>query len=465
MFAGLAWPLMGATILGMVVPTTRWAKSGAVNIAYQVIGSGAFDLVYVPGFCSDVELAWEWPPLARFYRALASFSRLIVFDRRGTGMSDPVSEQVIPSPEARMDDIRAVLDATGSEQAALMGVSEAAPLCALFAATHPERTRALICWSGFPRYAATEGFEIGLPPEELEEFSSAIAEFWGTDAFGDQAAAALAPTSAEDPAFRAWFRRYLRRGAAPGSAVLIDAMANELDVRHVLPSIHVPTLVMHRIEDENRRLSRYLAEHIPKARLVELPGCDHLPWSGDADAVIGEVEQFLTGSRTAPDRDRVLATVLFTDLVASTERAAELGDRRWTVKLQAHQAVVRRELARFGGREIDNAGDGFLATFDGPARAIRCAAEIVTDIEEQGLQVRAGLHTGECELVDGAVRGIAVHTGARVMALAQPGEVLISSTVKDLVAGSGLEFDDRGEHALKGVPGKWRLYALHGLQA
>jgi class 3 adenylate cyclase len=444
------------------IPSTRWAKSDAVNIAYQVLGSGPFDLVYVPGFCSDVELAWEWPPLSRFYSALASFSRLIVFDRRGTGLSDPVSETVVPSPEARMDDVRAVMDAVESQQAALMGVSEGVPLCALFAATYPERTRALICWSGFPRYGATDDFAIGFPPEELREFNSAIAASWGSDEFGDEVAQALAPTSAQDPAFRVWFRRYLRRGAAPGAAALIDAMANDLDVRHVLPSIHVPTLVIHRTDDENRELSRYLAQHIVGATLVELPGGDHFPWSGDQEAVIGEVEQFLTGARSAPERDRVLATVLFTDLVGSTERAAELGDRRWADTLQGHQALVRSELAKFEGREIDTAGDGFLATFNGPARAIRCAAAIVRASQEQGLEVRAGLHTGECELADGAVRGIAVHTGARVAGIAEAGEVLISSTVKDLVAGSGLEFDDRGLHRLKGVPGEWRLYSLRG---
>jgi class 3 adenylate cyclase len=442
------------------VPTTQWAKSGTVNVAYQVLGSGPLDLVYAPGFCSDVELAWEWPPLARFYRALASFARLIVFDRRGTGMSDPVSDGVIPTPEARMDDVRAVMDAAGSGRAVLMGVSEGAPLCALFAATYPKRTQGLISWSGFPRYAATEGFDIGYPPEELKEATAAIAEYWGTDEFGDQLAEGLAPTSAPDPAFRMWFRRYLRRGATPGAALLIDKMANELDVRAVLRSIHVPTLVMHRAEDDNRGLSRYLAQHIEGAKLVELPGSDHLPWSGDQDSVIGEVEEFVTGSRSAPDRDRVLATVLFTDLVGSTEHAAALGDRRWADKLQGHHNLVRSELARFGGREVDTAGDGFLATFDGPARAIRCAAGIVSGSEGQGLQVRAGLHTGECELVDGAVRGIAVHTGARVAGRAQPGEVLISSTVRDLVAGSGLAFDDRGVHALKGVPGEWHLYAL-----
>ncbi len=444
----------------MDVPTTRWAKSGPVNIAYQVLGSGPLDLVYAPGFCSDVELAWEWPPLARFYRALGSFARVIVFDRRGTGMSDPVSDQVIPTPEARMDDVRAVMDAAYSERAALVGVSEAAPLCALFAATYPERTQALICWSGYPRSAATEGFAIGASPEELEKTAAAIAECWGRDTFGDRMAEAYAPTSAPDPAFRAWFRRYLRRAATPGAAVLIDKMAAELDVRDVLASIHVPTLVMHRTEDGNRELSRYLAQHIEAAELVELAGSDHLPWSGDQDSVIGEIEQFLTGFRSPPDRDRVLATVLFTDLVGSTEQAAALGDRRWADTLQGHHNFVRSELARFDGREVDTAGDGFLATFDGPARAIRCAAGILSGSEAQGLQVRAGLHTGECELVEGAVRGIAVHTGARVAALAQPGEVLISSTVRDLVAGSGLAFDDRGVHALKGVPGEWRLYAL-----
>ena len=439
---------------------TRWAKSGSVNVAYQVVGEGPFDLVYVPGFCSHVELAWDWPPLARFYRALASFSRLITFDRRGTGMSDPVSDTVIPSLEARMDDVRAVMDAVSSEEAALMGVSEGAPLCALFAATYPLRTRGLVLWGGFPRVSAAPDFPIGVPPDELEAETEELARFWGSDELGDQLARAYGPSSADDPAFRRWFRTYLRQSASPGAAVLIARMASAFDIRGALPSIQAPTLVAHRVEDENREVSRYLAAHIAGAKLVELPGEDHLPWSGDQDAALGEVEEFLTGTRSAPEHDRMLATVLFTDLVRSTERAAAAGDRRWAAILEGHHAFVRGQLDRFGGREIDTAGDGFFATFDGPARAIRCAASIVAGVEGLGLEIRAGLHTGECEIVNGSLRGIAVVIGARVAALAGSGEILLSSTVKDLVAGAGFVFKDRGTYKLKGVPGAWSVHAL-----
>jgi pimeloyl-ACP methyl ester carboxylesterase len=432
-------------------PETRYAKSGDVHVAYQVVGNGATDLVLVPGFVSHVEGWWEEPACVRFFERLASFARLILFDKRGTGLSDRVDE--VPTLEQRMDDLRAVMQEAGSERAAVLGISEGGAMSALFAATYPERTSALVLYGTFAE------FRSWVPsPQDLEHFLRAIDETWGTGSSLPH----FAPSAAKDEQFRRWWARHERLGASPGAAMALMRMNSEIDVRHVLPMIRVPTLVLHRTGDVtvNVEAGRYQAAHIPGAKYVELPGVDHIPFIGDADAVLDEIEEFLTGVRPAPESDRVLATVLFTDIVGSTEHAARLGDRRWRDLLQAHHGLVRRELARFRGREVDTAGDGFLASFDGPARAVRCACAIGDAVRPLGIEVRAGLHTGECEVMGERVGGIAVHIGARVAGLAGPGEVWISSTVKDLVAGSGLRFADRGTHSLKGVPGEWRLFTI-----
>jgi class 3 adenylate cyclase len=439
-----------------VQPETRYTKSGDVNIAYQVVGEGALDLVYVSGWISNVELAWEEPTYARFLRRLASFSRLITFDKRGTGLSDPVPLHELPTLEERMDDLRAVLDAAGSQRAALFGHSEGGNMSVLFAAAHPERTIALATFGIFAKRIWSPDYPWAPTAEARRRAIDQLEGDWG----GDMDIADLAP--GVDEAFKRRLATYLRRSASPGAAVALLRMNTEIDTRAVLPTIRVPTLVLQRTGDRDANVEegRWIASQIPGARFVELPGEAHLPWVGDQDAVLDEVQEFLTGVRPPPEPDRVLATVLFTDIVGSTERASELGDRRWRELLERHHALVRRELDRFHGREVDTAGDGFLATFDGPARAIRCARAIGGALGELGLDVRAGLHTGECELLGGKVAGVAVHTGARVAGQAGPGEVLVSQTVKDLVAGSGIEFEDRGMHELKGVPGEWRLYAV-----
>ena len=432
-------------------PETRYAKSGDVHIAYQVVGAGLIDLVLVPGFVSHVEGWWEEPLCARFLERLASFSRLILFDKRGTGLSD--REAGVPTLEQRMDDVRAVMAAAGSERAAVLGISEGGAMSALFAATYPERTAALVLYGTFAE------FRSWVPtPQQFEHFLHAIDETWGTG----QSLPRFAPSVADDPRIRRWWARFERAGASPGAAMALMRMNSEIDVRHVLPAIRVPTLVLHRTGDVtvDVEAGRYQAAHIPGAKYVELSGVDHLLFVGDSEATLDEIEEFLTGVRPVAEPDRVLATVLFTDIVGSTKLAARLGDRRWRDLLDAHHAAVRRELARVRGREVKTAGDGFLATFDGPARAIRCAGAISATVRTLGIEVRAGLHTGEIELIGEDVGGIAVHVGARVAALAGPGEVLVSSTVKDLVAGSGLRFEDRGVRHLEGIPEEWRLFAL-----
>jgi pimeloyl-ACP methyl ester carboxylesterase len=439
-------------------PETRYAKSNDLNIAYQVVGEGPFDLVLVPGWVSHVEFFWEEPSLARFLGRLASFSRLILFDKRGTGLSDRVAEQDLPTVEQRMDDVRVVMDAVGSDRAALFGVSEGGGMSALFAATYPERTVALVMYGSFPKWIQAEDYPWALRREEHERAFELFRERWGTPVGIER----MAPSVAEDERVRGWWARNLRLGASPGAAIALYRMNIELDIRAVLPSIHVPTLVLHRKGDRIVDIgnSQYMAEHIPGAKYVELPGADHWPWAGGADSLVDEIQEFLTGVRPSAEPDRVLATVLFSDIVASTEKAAELGDRRWRDLLESYQAAARRELLRFRGREIDTAGDGFFAAFDGPARAIRCACAIRDAVATLGIPVRAGLHTGECEVTGDKISGIAVHTGARVAASAEPGEVLVSSTVKDLVAGSGLRFVERGVRDLKGIPGEWQLFAV-----
>lgn len=439
------------------LPETRYARSGDVHIAYQVIGDGPLDLVYVPGWISHVEYAWEEPALARFYLRLASFSRLILFDKRGTGLSDRVADEALPTLEQRMDDVRAVMDAATSKRAALFGVSEGGPMSVLFAATYPERTDALVLYGTYARRIWAPDYPWGPTYEERMKFLEEIEHEWG----GPVGLHAVAPTLARDERFSRWWASYLRQGASPSAAVALGRMNTEMDVRQVLPTIGVPTLVLHRAGDTDIEIggSRYIAERIPGARFVELAGADHIPFVGDADALLDEIQEFLTGVRPPREPDRVLATVMFIDIVGSTERAAEMGDHRWRDLLEAYHGLVRKELATFDGRKIDFAGDGFLATFDGPARAIRCACAIRAEAARMGLAVRAGLHTGECELIGGEVGGIAVHIGARVGAKAGPGEVLVSSTVKDLVAGSGIRFSDGGVHALRGVPGEWHLFS------
>jgi class 3 adenylate cyclase len=444
----------------VLTPETRYAKSGDVNVAYQVVGEGNLDLVLVFGWISNVELAWDEPNLRRFLERLATFSRLILFDKRGTGLSDRVPDHQLPTLEQRMDDVRAVMDAAGSERAALFGISEGGPMCILFAATYPERTIALVTCGTYAKRLRSPDYPWAPTPEERQQFFGAIQNEWGRELGLDS----LAPSMQDDPAIRRWLEAYVRRSASPGAALALARMNTQIDIRHVLPSVNVPALIMHRTGDKDSRVEegRYIAGRIAGARFVELAGADHLPWIGDQDTMLDEVEEFLTGVRPVHQPDRVLATVLFTDVVGSTEVAHRIGDRAWRDLLARHHDLVRAQLERFKGREIDTAGDGFLAAFDGPARAIRCALAIREAVSALDVQIRVGLHTGEVEVLGDKLAGVAVHTGARVAAEADPGEVLVSSTVKDLVAGSGIEFEDRGAHELKGVPGQWRLFRVTG---
>jgi class 3 adenylate cyclase len=442
---------------------TRYARSGDVSIAYQVTGDGPFDVVHVPAFVSHVELAWEVPGMAGFYRRISSFCRLIRFDKRGTGMSDRVSG--VPTLETRMDDVRAVMDAVGSERAALIGVSEGGPMSILFAATYPERAWALALCGTFPRERWAPDYPFGIRDEEARREDEEIERSWGTPEDAMATAQGLAPSaSAEEHKALATM---IRQSASPGAALALNRINHEIDVRNVLPAIRVPTLTLNRDAESpfTRQGSAYLAQHIPGARHVELPGADHAIFAGDWESYARTLEEFLLDvwaeEATAElETDRVLATILFTDIVGSTAKAAELGDARWRELLESHHAVVRRLLVRHRGTELDTAGDGFFASFDGPARGIRCARAITESVRDLGIEVRAGLHTGECERMNAKVGGIAVHIGARVAAEAGPGEVVVSSTVKDLVAGSGIAFRDRGAAELKGVPGEWRLFAV-----
>jgi class 3 adenylate cyclase len=441
-----------------MLPKTQYTRSGDLHIAYQVVGEGQVDLVYVPGWVSHVELAWEEPTLARFLRRLASFSRLIMFDKRGTGLSDRVPNDRLPTLEERIDDLRAVMDAVGSERASVFGVSEGGNLSAFFAATYPERTKALVLFGTFAKRIWSSDYPWAPKAEDREREYETIEREWGEL----MDVGHYVPSKAGDEAFARRLATYFRRSASPGAAVALLRMNTQLDIRHILATIRLPTLVIHRTGDRDANVEegRWIARQIPNARFVELPGEDHLPWVGDADSVLDEIEEFLTGARSVSEFNRVLATVVFTDIVGSTEQAARLGDRAWRDLLESHHALVRKELTRFRGREIKIVGDAFVATFDGPARAVRCACSIRDNVAQLNVQIRAGVHTGEVDITDHDIGGIAVHIAARVVAAAQPGEVLVSSTVKDLSAGSGINFTERGAYALKGVPDKWRLFAV-----
>jgi class 3 adenylate cyclase len=443
----------------MEVPETRYTKtSDGVHIAYQVVGDGPVDFVYAGPWVTHIEYRWELPRYASYLRRIASFSRLILFDRRGMGMSDPVSPDQLPDLETRMDDLRAVMDEVGSERAVIYGASESGSLAILFAATNPERTVALVLHGSYPSGRWAPDAPWGWTPEQFAARIEDIERSWGTVDFIRREF----PTWAHDDAHVRWWAGYSRRSASPGAVVAWERMDFETDVRHVLPAVHVPTLILHRAEDAPEA-NRYLAKQIPGAEYVALPGNEHVPYVGDQDGVLNEIERFVKAVREAEiSLERVLATVLFTDVVDSTSQAAAMGDRAWREVRERHDRTVRGLLARFRGREIKTMGDGFLATFDGPGRAVRCASAIAAAMEPIGLQIRAGLHTGEIELDDDDVGGIAVAIAARVAATAPPSEVLVSQTVRDLVAGSGLVFEDAGEHELKGVPDRWRLYRVLG---
>ncbi len=439
-------------------PTTRYVEVGDLHIAYQVVGNGPLDLVFVREYFDHLEAGWDLPSQARFMSRLASFSRLIMFDKGGTGMSDPTALNAHPTLELWMDELRAVMDAVGSTRAAVVASGGAGPMAALFAATYPERVERLVLVNTYARLLAAPDYAEGDPAEGVDRLIEWTTAKWGTGAI----LRVTAPSVVNDDAFVTAYARLERMAASPGMVAGVLPMAVRLDVRNVLGTISVPTLVIHRAGSTYVRAvhGRYLAAHIAGARYVELPGADYLVHVGDTDDMLDEIEEFLTGTTATADSDRALATVLFTDIVRSTELAHEHGDRRWRDLLDSHHALVRRQLARFEGREVDTAGDGFFATFDGPARAIRCACAISDGVRSLGIEIRAGLHTGEVELRGDQVAGVAVHIGARVAAKAEPGEVLVSRTVVDLVAGSSIAFVDKGEHQLKGVTGEWRLFAV-----
>lgn len=436
-----------------VQPETFFAHGPEGQVAYQVWGSGTFDLLLVTPWLWNIDVMWEQPRIERFLRRLGTFCRVIAFDKRGTGVSDPVPLGALPTLEQWTDDIRVVLDAAQSSKPAIVGTLEGVPMAALFAGLHPERTRALISLDGAACYLRREDYPIGMPEDLLDASVELL--------FGGGLDAMWAPSLTEDPTFKAWFSRFRRLSASPTVSERMYRHAARWDVRPALSAISAPTLVMHHADNRYIRPDngQYLAEHIREAKYIELPGADCLFYAGDQDALLGEIEAFLTGTRSAPEHDRVLATVLFTDVVASTQRATELGDARWRDLLDTHDWMAADEVSRFRGRVIKSTGDGILATFDGPARAIRCAAGLGEAVRSLGIEIRAGLHTGEVELRGDDIGGIAVHTAARVMGEAGPGEILVSGTVKDLVVGSGIEFHDRGEHQLRGLEGRRRLFA------
>ena len=446
----------------MQIPDVHYARSGDVAIAYQTLGEGSVDVVFARGFAGDLLSVWEQPLMTRFIEDLASFSRVAIVDKRGTGLSDRVRD--VPTLEERMDDLRAVMDDIGSEQAILWTAQEGARLATLFAATYPERTAGLVLFDPTAKGRQTPDYPWAMTDEEWRTWLDEVGEGWGRTEFLERQLDEWAPGKRDDPQFRTWFIAHMRRGLSPGSALAFFRMVMESDVSEVLSSVRVPTVVLS--SESERGPGRYFAEQIPGARLVELPPTlrSIYHWVDDDahDVAMRETRKLAAVEAPLARGDRVLATVLFTDIVGSTERASQVGDRAWRHLLDRHHAVVRRRLTQFRGDEIDTTGDGFFASFDGPGRAIECARTLVSDVGALGLELRIGLHTGECERHDGKLTGIAVPVGARVADAAQPGEVLVSSTVKDLVAGSGLEFDDRGVHVLKGVPGEWRLYAVGG---
>lgn len=450
------------------MPETHYAASGGVQIAYQAFGEGP-ELVWVPGWVSQLDLYWEEPALARFLRRLATLTHVVVFDRRGLGLSDRVRIESLPTLEARMDDIRAVLDDLGVRRAAIAGQGFGTPIAVLFAATYPERTSSLVLYSPVAKGGLrTDDYPWGATVEEHDAWIERSTRLWGSKEFAAEWLARLAPSVADDDRIVEWTARVQRAAGSPAASRALSHMNAAVDVRAILPNVHVPTLVLVRetaaapkggVDVDAVAEARWVAERIPNATLVLVPGRDYLPWIGDQDALIDEIATFVTGVRPVRQPDRVLATVLFTDLVGSTERVVELGDEGWRALRGEHDESVRGALGRFGGHEVDHAGDGFLATFDGPARAVRCALAIVSELERLELHVRAGIHTGEVEVVGAEISGIAVHIGARVAALGTAGDVLVTRTVKDLTVGSEIEFMARGTHTLRGVPGDWELFA------
>jgi class 3 adenylate cyclase len=442
----------------MATPETRFAKAGDLSIAYQVVGSGDVDVILVPQWLSNIEQYWEHPAAAHFLRRIASFSRLIMFDKRGTGLSDSVPDT--QTLEERMDDVLAVMDAVGSERAVMFGPSEGGPMAALFAATYPDRCISLILYGACARWLEADDYPEGRPRELVEAYGKIWIDGWGSGASLN----VLAPTLVRDERFRRWWGRFERYSVRPGMVAPIFETINRMDVRAVLPAIRVPTLILHRRGDRLVDVAngRYLAGHIPGARYLELPGDDHIYFAGDADALLDEIEEFVTGSRGLHDPDRVLATVMFTDIVRSTEHAARLGDRRWHDLMEDHDRLMHDQIAVYRGRTIRSTGDGVFAAFDGPARAIRCALAAVDAARVLELDIRAGLHTGECQLAGNDLAGVTVHIGARIADLAEPAQVLVSGTVRDLVVGSNIGFQYRGSEALAGVPGEWRLFTVDG---
>jgi pimeloyl-ACP methyl ester carboxylesterase len=449
-------------------PETRYAASGEVQIAYQAFGAGP-ELVWVPGWVSQLDLYWEEPAVARFLRRLASFVRVVVFDRRGLGLSDRVQVARLPALEERMDDIRAVLDDLGVRRASILGQGYGSPIALLFAATYPERTASLVLYAPVAKGGLrTEDYPWGSTPAEHEAWIDRSTRLWGTKEFAAEWLARLAPSVAGDDRVIEWTARVSRAAGSPAASRALSHMNAAMDVRAILPQVHAPTLALARerakapkggADVDSADEARWMVERMPNASLVLTPGRDYLPWFGDQDSLVDEIATFVTGTRPVRTPDRVLATVLFTDLVGSTGRLAALGDQRWRALRAEHDETVRRLLAEFGGREIDHAGDGFLATFDGPGRAVHCALAIVSELERLELEVRAGVHTGEVEVVGEGIGGIAVHIGARVAALGRAGEVVVTRTVKDLTAGSAIGFEGRGTHQLRGVPGEWELFA------
>ena len=449
---GHPWPAWAGA------PEIHYVKTEDGYVAYQIFGEGPYDVLFIGNWASNIEVMWEHPSMARYLERLGRFARVICFDKRGAGLSDPVPLGALPTLEHWMDDARIVLDAAGSEQTALIGDAEGGLMAMMFAATYPQRTRALVLVNAFAKMLRAGDYSIGMPEEAAERFLEIWERAWGTGIVLELSA----PSVATDPQMQHWVGRYMRLSAPPAACTRMYRWVLQVDVRSVLPSTQGPTLILHRADNRHYRapMGRYLAEHIPDAKYLELPGADWYPPFVSAEPVLDEIEEFLTGTRPVPAQDRVLATVLFTDIVNSTDLAARLGDQRWLDLRAAHDGLVRTQLDRYRGRVVATTGDGFLATFDGPARAVRCASEIASAVRSLGIQIRAGLHSGEVEIQDGQIAGIAVHIAARVVALASEGCVLVSGTVKDLVVGSAIRFADRGSHLLRGIPGEWRLFEV-----